>query len=126
MADFATVEDLNARLLDRDLTEAETAKAPTLLADASAIMREAFPHLDANPPATARGVCCAMVLRVIRNPGGHREEAVDDYRYVIDSTQSTGALYLSDAEAAMLRPPGRGGSAFTITPTAPPCPPVVA
>lgn len=57
-----------------------------------------------------------MVLRVLRNPDGKREEAVDDYRYVIDSSRSTGEVYLSVSEAAeiaaALRP--RRGSAFSI------------
>ncbi|MCC9712075.1 hypothetical protein E4N62_46840 [Streptomyces sp. MNU76] len=39
MADLATVEDVEARL-GRDLTEEEAARAPSLLADASALVRE--------------------------------------------------------------------------------------
>lgn len=118
MPDFATVEDLNSRFIERDLTDAERAKAPAHLADASAIMRDRFPYLaSGTPPETARTVCCAMVLRVLRNPGGVREEQVDDYRYVRDTQLSAGQLYLTGEEAEMLRPVGR--SAFSIVPGAP-------
>jgi hypothetical protein len=117
MADFATVEDLRGRLLGRDLTADEEAKAPQYLADASAIMRGRFPSLDTNTPETAVGVCCAMVLRVFQNPDGKRIESIDDYSYTIDSARSAGELYLSDAEAAQLRPAPR--TAFSITPGAP-------
>lgn len=39
MPDLATIEDLEARL-GRDLTDAEAAKAPAMLADASALLRD--------------------------------------------------------------------------------------
>jgi hypothetical protein len=71
VVDFATVDDVNDRLLGRDLTAAERAKVPALLADASAIMRREVPGLDnPAPPDTAAGVCCAMVLRVGHQPRG--------------------------------------------------------
>lgn len=117
VADFATVEDLRGRLLGRDLTADEAAKAPALLADASAIMRGRFPTLDTTTPATAVGVCCAMVLRVLQNPAGLRSQTIDDYSYTIDSARSAGVLYLSDQEAAQLQ--GAARTAFSITPGAP-------
>jgi hypothetical protein len=62
-------------------------------------------------------VQCAMVLRVLNNPDGKYEESGDDYSYKRDSAVSTGALYLSDAEALLL---GVGDSdsdgAWTIRP----------
>lgn len=123
MADFATVDDVNDRLLGRDLTAAERAKVPTLIADASAIMRREVPGVDdPAPPATAVGVCCAMVLRVVTNPVGKRQEQVDDYSYTVDSSRSTGNLYLSDEERDLLDPRTTAGSkSFSITPTAPSC-----
>jgi hypothetical protein len=117
VADFATVEDLRGRLLGRDLTADEETKAPALLADASAIMRARFPSLDTSTPPTAVGVCCAMVLRVLKNPDGKRSETIDDYSYTIDSARSAGELYLTEQEAAQLRPAPR--TAFSITPLAP-------
>lgn len=118
MADFATVEDLRARLLGRDLTPDEEAKAPALLADATAIIQARFPQLDpATPPPSAVGVCCAMVLRVLRNPAGLRTEAIDDYSYTIDSSRSTGELHLTEQEARTLR--ATLGAAFSIVPGVP-------
>lgn len=114
MADFATVDDLRARLLGRDLTPDEVTKAPALLADASAIMRGRFPALDLATPGTAVGVCCAMVLRVLQNPQGKRSEAIDDYSYTIDSARSAGELYLTEQEAAQLR--GSARTSFSIVP----------
>lgn len=115
MADFATVDDLAARLLGRDLTEDERAKVPNLIADASAIMREQVPDIDARQPATATGVCCAMVLRVVLNPEGKRQQSVDDYSYTTDSARSSGELYLTAQELAQLQP-AVGGRAFSIVP----------
>jgi hypothetical protein len=58
-----------------------------------------------------------MVLRVLSNPDGKLEEEGDDYRYRLDAARSTGALYVSDAELALL---GAGDDqsdgAFTIKP----------
>ncbi|WP_435173295.1 Gp19/Gp15/Gp42 family protein [Actinacidiphila sp. bgisy145] len=115
MADFATVDDLAGRLIGRDLTDDERAKAPALLADASAIMREQVPDIDTRQPATAVGVCCAMVLRVVLNPEGKRQQSIDDYSYTTDSARSSGELYLSDQERAQLQP-AVGGRAFSIVP----------
>lgn len=118
MADFATVDDVNGRLIGRDLTDAERTKVPTLLADASAIMRQAVPSLDPAPPDTAVGVCCAMVLRMVQNPEGKRQESIDDYSYTIDSARSAGKLYLADDELDLLQPLPPS-TAFSIVPTAP-------
>jgi hypothetical protein len=125
VVDFATVDDVNDRLLGRDLTAAERAKVPALLADASAIMRREVPGLDnPAPPDTAAGVCCAMVLRVVTNPEGKRQQSIDDYSYTIDSARSTGALYLSEDERELLEPRTVGAScAFSIVPAAPACEP---
>lgn len=119
MADFATVDDVNGRLIGRDLTDAERAKVPAYLADASAMMRSRFPNLDTDDNPNAVGVCCAMVLRVVGNPDGKRQETIDDYSYLIDSSRSAGELYITEHEAELLRPQQRSRSAFSIVPTAP-------
>jgi hypothetical protein len=80
-------------------------------------MRERLPALEIVTPATAVAVCCAMVLRVLLNPEGKRSEAIDDYSYTIDSSRSTGELYMTDNELAMLRPPRT--TSFSIVPGAP-------
>ncbi|WP_329177813.1 Gp19/Gp15/Gp42 family protein [Streptomyces sp. NBC_01477] len=118
MADFATVDDVNGRLIGRDLTDGERVKIPALLADASAKMRERVPDIDTRQPDTAKGVCCAMVLRVVLNPEGKRQQSVDDYSYTTDSARSSGELYLTPQELADLRP-AVGGRAFSIVPGSP-------
>ncbi|MGW6739720.1 hypothetical protein ACWGDX_03055 [Streptomyces sp. NPDC055025] len=126
MADFATIADLEDRL-GRDLAdESEQRKAAAHLTDASVIIRGRFPALPDPPPAIVLTVCCAMVLRVLTNPEGKREESIDDYRYVIDSSRSTGEIYLSDTEAEeiedALKPPNPRSTAFSIVPGAPAVP----
>lgn len=110
---LATLEDL-ANRLGRDLTDTETRQATALLTDAEAVIVDRFPQYAETPTAVATKVCCAMVLRVLRNPDGKRQESIDDYSYTIDSSRSRGEIYLSEEEADELRPaPQRG--AFEIT-----------
>jgi len=60
---------------------------------------------------------CAMVLRVLNNPDGKLEESGDDYSYRLDAARSTGALYVSDAEVALLSAGDAvAGGSFTIRP----------
>ncbi|MFB7739574.1 Gp19/Gp15/Gp42 family protein [Streptomyces sp. NPDC056112] len=108
---LATLEDLADRL-GRDLTAVETRQATSLLEDASALIVERFPRYATTPTQTSKKVCCAMVLRVLRNPEGKRQESIDDYSYTIDSSRSAGELYLTDNEAAELQPSRTG--AFSI------------
>lgn len=106
----ATGADLQARSF-RALTDGELAVGATLLDDAWAIVLSAKPsvneRLDKTPPDTVfRSLVvqtlCAMVLRVLSNPGGKLEERQDDYQYRLDAAVSSGALYLSEAELARL------------------------
>jgi hypothetical protein len=50
---------------------------------------------------------CAMVLRVLANPDGILEESGTTTPAVLDASVSTGALYLTDAERALLTAMGR-------------------
>jgi hypothetical protein len=118
VTDFADVDDVNGRLLERDLTDAERIKVPALISDASALMLERFPYLASTVPATAKGVCCGMVLRVVNNPRGLRQESIDDYSYTVDSARSAGQLYLTPEDVAALTPPG--ANVFSIVPMVPP------
>lgn len=123
----ATIDDLIARSF-RPLSEQEQAVGSVLLEDAWGLILKHRPHVaekvsDPAFKALVIQVQCAMVLRVIRNPDGLLSEQIDDYTYRRDSAVSAGALYLSDAELALLgsaesgsdgawtintRPPGRG------------------
>lgn len=113
---LATLADLEDRL-GRDLTAEEERRATAWLADAEALILKPFPQYATAPTAISKKVCCAMVLRVLNNPDGKRQESLDDYSYTIDSSRSRGEVYLSDDEKEELRPPKK--VAFSIVPGAP-------
>lgn len=109
MTSFATVTDLEERW--RPLTDAERSVAQAVLTDAwEAVLLPQRPNLPAQVAAgvvserTVRFVLCSMVLRVLRNPDGKVQESIDDYRYQRDAAVSSGSLYASVDELAMLAP----------------------
>jgi hypothetical protein len=113
MSNPVTTSDLAARL-GRSLTPAETTLAQALLDDAWAILTARNTTIDARltaatlDPALVRAVETAMVLRVLRNPDGKKQEAIDDYSWTRDTAISSGALYVSDEELALLSAPYTG------------------
>ncbi|MFJ9628090.1 Gp19/Gp15/Gp42 family protein [Streptomyces sp. NPDC101175] len=113
---LATLEDIGNRL-GRDLTAEEQRRATANLEDATALILDRFPQYEAAPTAVSKKVACAMVLRVLTNPDGKRQESIDDYSYTVDSSRSRGEVYLSDEEMDELRPPQK--RAFSIVPGAP-------
>jgi len=117
MTALATLDDLAVRL-GRSLTAAEMGQASAWLDDATAIIVDRFPQYATTPTAASTAVCCAMVRRVLLNPGGLRSETVDDYSYTRDTVLSAGELYMTDSEIDALRPVRT--SAFSITPYTPP------
>jgi hypothetical protein len=136
MASPATITDLTARSF-RPLTEQEQAVGATLLEDAWNLILTHRPGAadrltDPTYLALVKQVQCAMVLRVVKNPEGFLSEQQDDYQYRRDSAVSAGALYVSDAELALLgsgegvsegawtintRPPGIGPGYWATTDT---------
>ncbi len=108
MVNPAQPPDLAARW--RPLTTAETAIAGTLLDDAYAILVARAPTLEARlsavPPTVSTGlvvgIVCSMVLRVLRNPDGKRQESIDDYSWTRDEAVSAGLLYVADDELRLL------------------------
>ncbi|MET9479875.1 hypothetical protein [Streptomyces sp. NPDC006638] len=113
---LATLDDL-ANRIGRELTPEEVRRATAWLDDATALILKPFPQYAAAPTAISKKVCCAMVLRVLNNPEGKRQEQIDDYSYTIDSSRSRGEVYLSEDEAEELRPAKK--TAFSIVPGAP-------
>jgi hypothetical protein len=103
----ATITDLTERSF-RPLTEAEQQVGGVLLEDAWNLILTHRPHVEAKVAADPAfralvvQVQCAMVLRVVKNPEGYLSEQIDDYQYRRDSAVSAGALYVSDAELALL------------------------
>ncbi|WP_102508104.1 hypothetical protein [Sanguibacter massiliensis] len=60
------------------------------------------------PAALVKGVVEDMVLRVIKNPRALRQMGVDDFQATIDTAVSSGALYVTGDERALLAPAPRG------------------
>jgi hypothetical protein len=102
----ATTDDLESRW--RPLSTAEGTVAATLLDDAWLMLRRRFTSLadgvatDDDLSADAVRVMCAAVLRVMKNPDGLRQEAIDDYSWTRDNALSAGLLYFTDEELAAL------------------------
>lgn len=122
MAGPATATDLSNRSL-RTLTSQELAVGAVLLEDAWSIISVKLPSAvervttDAAFSALVVQVQCAMVLRVLNNPDGKFEESGDDYSYRRDQAVSTGMLYLSAAEEALIGAgDGTSEGAWTIKP----------
>lgn len=122
MSNPATGEDLTKRSL-RPLTDQEKTVGAVLLDDVWNILLTQKPFVDEK--AAAAGpfravvvqVLCAAVLRVLSNPDGKYQESIDDYQYTLDKARSTGALYLTDAELALIGDSsGEASGAFTINP----------
>jgi hypothetical protein len=121
---YADVSDVEVRY-GRTLTESEGAQVGAWIADLEAEVAERIPTLDdlvafGRPTyGTVRRVLCAAVIRKLQNPEGLRTTtvAIDDYSTTktVDSSNSAGALGLTDEEWSLLRP-GSSGDAFTIRP----------
>ena len=129
MSNPATTADLAARW--RPLTAQETTNGTTFLADAWRMLKRRYDALDstadldtaiaadADLSAEVVRVLATAVLRVMKNPDGKRQEAIDDYSWQRDQAVSAGLLYISDEEFSDLIPGAEGSSgAFMIDPLA--------
>lgn len=120
MADFATVEDLEA--FWRPLTATEQTRATELLGYASALIRTEWPDIDDRiaegklDPALAKFVALSMVKRVLT--AGDMEgvswssQTAGPYTTSATYKNPMGNLYLTGDERRLLSPTGR--RAFTI------------
>jgi hypothetical protein len=123
-ASYATVDDLAARW--RPLTEAETARAATLLGVASRRARRKFPTLDLRvatgdlDPLEVTDVVCDVVKRVLLTggPEGVRQESETLGPFARSQTYANplGNLYFTPEELAVL---GTGRRAFVVDLTPP-------
>ena len=119
---FVNITDVQVRL-GRALTVAEEAQVEAWIEDLEAIVLQRVPDLQeridsgAISSAIVRSVLCSAIIRVMRNPGGLRQrtESIDDYSLTetVDSSLSTGALYLTDEEWGLLLPVVSGGAFST-------------
>ena len=111
MANPATVGDVAGRWL-YDAPMPDTSKVESWLdaawrellrRDRTIDARLASSELDAHDVSD---VVVAMTLRVLGNPQGKRQEAIDDYSWTRDTSVASGALYVTDAELASLAATG--------------------
>ena len=118
----ATRGDLSGRAL-RTLTADELNWGAVRLADAYDQIAVRLPtvprRLDDSPAGPyARLVVqiqVAMVLRVLANPDYVRQQGIDDSTTILDAAVSSGALYITDGEAALLSAgDGSADGAWTI------------
>lgn len=127
MPNQATSADVENRW--RPLTTAEAAVAATLLDDVWRMIKRRIPDVDDRMADATTGadytadvimVQANAVKRVLVNPDGKRAESIDDYSWTRDRALSSGLLYLTDEEWALLdESVATSGGAFTIdtTPT---------
>lgn len=124
MTNPAQVADVEARW--RPLSDQETTNASAYLDDAWVMLKRRISGLDAHATADEDfsadvvRVECQMVLRVLKNPDGKTQEAIDDYSYSRDKAVSGGLLYVTDDELADLVGQSYAPSSFTIRATANP------
>jgi hypothetical protein len=108
MANPATVADIEARW--RPLTAQETTNAEAFLDDAWAELLSRRPNLEDDltdatvSEANAIRVITAMVLRILRNPGGYDQEAIDDWSGRRNALVADGVLRVTSEELALLSP----------------------
>lgn len=115
--DFATVGDLEARW--RPLVDAEFDVAETLLGDASQMVRERWPDVDARiaegslSALTLTRIVCAMVKRAMLAPDvdGVAQQSLSALQFGMSRTFSNpnGNLYFTAADIAAVD--GAAGSA---------------
>lgn len=104
----------------RDLTDEEVQRTYTLLDRAERLLTSRIPTIAARVTAgtldvqTVIDIEAAMVERVLRNPDGKKTESIDDYSYTRDGALSSGSLYVSDEEIALLLPVRQRARSITL------------
>lgn len=120
MPSIATSLDVEARW--RPLSAQEAFVADTLLSDAWVLLLQHLPDIedritaDTLDAATVTMVQARMVIRVLKNPEGYRQASIDDWSYTRDQVLSSGELYASAEDLALLDGAGASSEAFTISP----------
>jgi hypothetical protein len=112
----ANTGDLESRW--RSLSDQEELNGETFLDDAWRMLRRRITTIVADMAADTTGdlqaevvrVMATAVLRVMMNPEGKRQEAIDDYSWTRDQAVSAGLLYFTDDELNALIADGGGPS----------------
>ena len=117
----ATYTDVEGRW--RPLSDNERLIAATLLDDAFNLIVNEDPTIDTRLDAETlavglvRQVLAQMVMRVLKNPDGIRQESIQDYSQTRDDNTASGLLMVTDAELDLLAADDTQQSdAFTIRP----------
>ncbi|MDD7465491.1 MAG: Gp19/Gp15/Gp42 family protein [Actinomycetaceae bacterium] len=119
-APFATVQNLESRW--RKLTDAESAQAEVLIADASDLIKVECPRWNTANDATLTRVTCAIVKRAMSKPLGieaaqgasSASMTAGPYSQQLSFSNPAGDLYLTKAEARSLG--GRATRAYEYNP----------
>lgn len=101
----------------RPLSDAEQAVVTARLAQASRMLRQRFPDLDARiadgrlDPSLAADAAVGMVLRLVRLPGGLRSETTGPFRrdYIVDGEAATAQPQITQAEVDLIAAPSATG-----------------
>lgn len=110
MPNPAVVQDVADRW--RPLTPDEQYQVSVFLEDAWWLLTSRLPTLDANLTAgtvttgNVVRVLASMVVRVMRNPEGWEDEAIDDWRGRRNVLTASGVLHATADELASLSPGG--------------------
>ena len=120
MSVYVTVTGLREAAFGIDIPQGDVVDAALqrLIDKAETRLLAAFPSIPARIAAgtlsvdLVAGVVEDMVLRVASNPRGVRSLSIDDYTETLDRAVSSGVLYLSPEELALLAGPMRAGGAF--------------
>lgn len=90
----------------RPLTSDEVVTAEGLIPQALVLLGAQVPDLGLKSPDLVKLVVAKMVRRVLKNPEGYRvrDVSIDDYKEggTLDSSLSTGELYVSSDELSWL------------------------
>jgi len=111
-APFATADDVDALRPFRD--EDERAVADVLLVYGAPLIRKKQPDIDARiangtlDPLLAQLVAVQMVIRVLRNLDGVRQETVGPSSITYDLTEAIGRLTVTDEDLATIAPAPTG------------------
>lgn len=113
MVDFGVTPDMireAAYGLTIPAGDAADAQIQALIDKAATRLASRLPSLQRRIDAgtldieVVQGVVEDMVLRVMRNPRALRSIGLDDFQETVDTSTSTGLLYVSADELALLRP----------------------
>ena len=106
MSVYAQVEDIEAGW-DRPFTIPEVEKVQVLLDRAERMVRgyisiELRIMLGTTTPQNVKDALVAMVHRVLRNPGGYRQQATGPFSATLDRSVASGRLSLTTTERRQL------------------------